>query len=133
MGFWPIKQDLRKYQPTPTVNPMDIVSPAQQRHFDDISAVSGLTFAYQVTDKGYTLEVSVPFAPLGINPARQPVVGFDASVAFSDAAGQVRERATHWAGESETTVVDRPGSAELKPLTWGTLQFDRTPLPTAGL
>jgi len=130
MGYWPIKQNLRKYQPPPKVNPQDIISPAQKRHFDDISAVPGLKFAYQVTDKGYTLEASVPFASLGINPARQPVVGFDASVAFSDAAGEVRERATHWAGESEATVVDRPGSAELKPATWGTLQFDRTPFPS---
>ena len=130
MGFWPVKQDLNPFTPKPKqLNAQDIVSPAQKRHFDDISPVAGLTFAYQTTATGYTLEVSAPFASLGINPARQPVVGFDASVAFADAAGQVRQRATHWAGESEATVVDRPGSAELKPQTWGTLQFDRSPLP----
>ena len=109
-------------------HPQTIVSPAQQRYFDDITPIPGLTFAYQVTPTGYTLEAKVPFASLGINPARQPVVGFDASVGFSDMAGQVRARAVHWAGESEAVVVDRPGSTELKPATWGTLQFDRTPL-----
>jgi FlgD Ig-like domain len=127
MAFWPIKKELRKYQPTSKINPQTVVSPAQQRHFDDVAAVPGLTFAYQVTEKGYTLEAQVPFAALGINPSRQAVVG--SSVAFADKAGQVRNRASHWAGESEAMVVDRPGSAELKPASWGTLQFDRTPLP----
>jgi hypothetical protein len=75
------------------------------------------------------LEVQAPLASLGINPAKQPVIGFDASVAFSDPGGRSRDRAIHWAGDSEAAVVDRPGSAELKPQTWGTLQFDPNPLP----
>lgn len=130
MGFWPIRKNLNIFNPKPrTLNPQDIVSPAQQRHFEDVSPVPGLTFAYQITDRGYTLEVKVPFASLGIDPIRHPVVGFDASVAFSDASGTVRTRATHWAGESEAEVVDRPGSAELKPRTWGTLEFNLNPLP----
>jgi len=131
MGFWPVKQDLKKYDPRPrATHPQTIVSPAQQRQFDDISPIPGLAFAYQATATGYTVEAKVPFGSLGINPARQPVIGFDASVAFADSTGQVRTRAIHWAGESEASVVDRPGSAELKPSTWGTLQFNRTPLPS---
>lgn len=129
MGFWPVKKELKRYDGAKTTNPQTISSPAQKREFDDINAIPGLTFAYQVTPKGYTLEARIPLASLAINPARQPVVGFDASVGFSDPAGRVRTRAVHWAGESEAVVVDRPGSAELKPATWGTLQFDRTPLP----
>jgi hypothetical protein len=130
MGFWPVRKDLRAYAPQPKrLNPQEIVSPVQQRHFDDISPVPGLVFAHRATQRGYTLEVSVPLASLGISLVKNPVIGFDASVAFADPAGQVRSRATHWAGESETVVVDRPGAAELKPSTWGTLEFDRTPLP----
>jgi hypothetical protein len=130
MGFWPVRKDLSHFNPKPKrLFPQEIVSPAQQRNFDDIEPVPGLSFAWQTTGSGYTLEAAVPFASLGINPARQPIVGFDAGVAFADAAGQVRIRALHWAGETETAVVDRPGSAELKPQTWGTLEFDRSPLP----
>ncbi|MGB8353319.1 MAG: sugar-binding protein [Chthoniobacteraceae bacterium] len=129
MGFWPVKQEFKKYAPLLKLShPQTIVSPVAQRHFDDVVPVDGLTFAYQITAGGYTLEAKVPFASLGINPTKQPIVGFDASVAFSDAGGESRTRAIHWAGESEAAVVDRPGSAELKPATWGTLQFDRTPL-----
>lgn len=127
MAFWPLKRNLRTFTRKPKKpNPQDIVSPVQERHFDDISPIADLKFAYKITERGYTLEASVPLAGLGLDPARQPVVGFDASVGFADASGQVRERASHWAGESETIVVDRPGSAELKPQTWGTLQFDQT-------
>lgn len=40
MGFCPIRQDIRRFSPRPaTLNPHDIVSPAQQRHFDDISPI----------------------------------------------------------------------------------------------
>jgi len=131
MGFWPVKQNLKKYGRIPALNPQTIVSPVQQRHFDDISPLPGLTFAYQPNEHGYTLEARIPVSSLGIVPARQGVVGFDASVAFADAAGQSRSRAVHWAGESEAAVVDRPGSAELKPSTWGTLQFNLNPVPPA--
>ncbi|MCY2995973.1 MAG: hypothetical protein NTY19_50200 [Planctomycetota bacterium] len=50
-------------------------------------------------------------------------VGFDISVAVANQSGDRRERAMHWAGLSEGVVVDRPGSAELVPRTWGTLNF----------
>ena len=133
MGYWPVKKNMGLYtqHPAPAKKnkPQTIASPAQKRDFDDIDTIPGLTFAYQITPTGYTLEAQVPFLSIGTNPARNAVVGFDASVGFSDPAGRVRTRAIHWAGESEATVVDRPGSAELKPATWGTLQFDRTPLP----
>ncbi|MEI9999136.1 MAG: sugar-binding protein [Verrucomicrobiota bacterium] len=133
MGFWPVRQDLKPFRRPPPgkLNPQDIVSPAQTRHFDDISPLPGLTFAYQITATGYTLEAAVPLASLGLDPARQPVVGFDASVGFADALGTSRQSAAHWAGETEAAVVDRPGSAELRPATWGSLEFDRTPLPAA--
>ena len=70
------------------------------------------------------LEVYVPLAALGLN--RDPAgrsVGFDISVAVANQSGDRRERAMHWAGLSEGIVVDRPGSAELLPHTWGTLNF----------
>jgi len=120
MAFWPIRKDGK--------NPQTITSPAARREFADVSPVAGLTFAYQATEAGYTLETAVPLKSIGLDPARNPIVGFDASVGLADAAGKVRVRAAHWAGQSESTVVDRPGSAALLPATWGTLTFDRTPL-----
>jgi hypothetical protein len=117
MGFWPVKKDGR--------HPQVIQSPAQERRFDDVAPVPGLTFGYQIAAEGYTLEAKVPFGPLGFHPSRNGLVGFDLSIGFADSAGQIRRRAAHWAGQSETTVVDRPGSAELRPATWGLLQLDR--------
>ncbi len=71
----------------------------------------------------YEVQVAVPLASLGLaNPAGRRI-GFDASIAVANAAGDRRERAGHWAGQSEGVVVDRPGSARLLPGTWGTLRF----------
>ncbi len=123
MGFWPLKKG--------GLNPQVISSPAASRQFDDISPVPGLKFAYKITPEGYTLEASVPLQALDIQPTRNSVVGFDTSVGFADKSGRIRTQAIHWAGQSEATVVDRPGSAELKPSTWGTLYFDRSPLVQA--
>lgn len=127
-GFWQKK--------TGGTNPQTITSPAAKVHFDQISTVPGLQAAYKVDPKRddktgnirYTVEVSVPLASLGLKDVAGKTIGFDVSVGTANAAGDTRERAAHWAGLSESRVVDRPGSAELLPRTWGTLVFDRSPL-----
>ena len=136
MAFWPVRKELRRYdwpagkKPESLLSPQTIRSPVAEQRFDDISPLSGVESAVQATPSGYTLEVQVPWAAVGKDlGSRVSVVGFDFSVAFANAGGTERLRAAHWAGESEGRVVDRPGSAELKPWTWGTLQLDRSPLP----
>jgi hypothetical protein len=125
MGFYPIRKKFAKA-------PQTITSPAAQRHFDDISPLPGLKWAWKPTAHGYTVEVEVPMEPgqtLNLYPSRDSQIGFDASVGFANSAGTVRQRAAHWAGESEAAVVDRPGSAALLPATWGTLVFERSTRP----
>jgi len=122
-GFWQKK--------TGGTNSRTITSPAAKVHFDQISTVPGLQAAYKVNPKrdektgniSYTVEVSVPLASLGLKDVAGKTIGFDVSVGTANAAGDTRERAAHWAGLSESRVVDRPGSAELLPHTWGTLKF----------
>ena len=120
-GFWQKK--------TGGTNPQTITSPAAKVHFDQISTVPGLQAAYKVEPRNgkgdirYTVEVSVPLASLGLKDVAGKTIGFDVSVGTANAAGDTRERAAHWAGLSESRVVDRPGSAELLPHTWGTLKF----------
>ncbi len=122
-GFWQKKSGGK--------NPQTITSPAAKVHFDQIGQVEGLQVAYKVNpakdgktgNVRYTVEVAVPLASLGLKNVSGKSVGFDVSVGTANAAGDTRERAAHWAGLSEGRVVDRPGSAELLPHTWGTLTF----------
>lgn len=122
-GFWQKK--------TGGANARTITSPAASVHFDQIGAVPGLQVAYKVNPKkdertgniSFTVEVAVPLASLGLKDVAGKTIGFDVSVGTANAAGDTRERAAHWAGLSEGRVVDRPGSAELLPHTWGTLTF----------
>jgi hypothetical protein len=121
-GFWQKK--------TGGSNPRTIASPAATIHFDQIASVSGLQMAYKVKGKdertgntNYTVEVAVPLASLGLHDVAGKTIGFDVSVGIANPAGDQRDRAAHWAGLSEGRVVDRPGSAELLPHTWGTLTF----------
>jgi len=122
-GFWQKKMG--------ATHPQTVTSPAAKIHFDQISTVSGLQVAYKVDPKKdgktgdlrYTVEVAVPLASLGLKDVAGKTIGFDVSVGTANAAGDTRERAAHWAGLSEGRVVDRPGSAELLPHTWGSLTF----------
>lgn len=119
-AYWPLKPGAR--------SPQTISSPAASRRFDEIAPLPGLEFAYQVEAERCTVEARVPLAALGLNPERNGTAGFDAALGLADAAGRQRVRSAHWAGETEGPVVDRPGAAALKPETWGTLLFDRTPV-----
>jgi len=124
-GFWPRKNGGQ--------NPRTITSPAAQAHFDQIMAVPGLQAVWQVGARNpktgatpYTVEVAIPLASLGLTNPAGKTIGFDASVAVANDAGNRRERAAHWAGLTEGIVVDRPGSSILLPGVWGTLVFDPT-------
>jgi hypothetical protein len=121
-GFWPKKAG--------GANPQTITSPAAEAKFDDIAPVPGLKMAYKIGKQNeatgtvdYIVEVAVPLASIGLQNPVGKTVGFDASVAISNAAGDRRERAAHWSGLSEAVVVDRPGSARLLPSTWGNITF----------
>jgi hypothetical protein len=121
-GFWQRK--------TGGENSQTITSPAASVHFDQIRQVPGLRMAYHVGQKdqqtgllSYEVQVAVPLASLGLAEPAGRRIGFDLSIAVANAAGDRRERAGHWAGQSEGVVVDRPGSARLSPSTWGTLHF----------
>ena len=121
-GFWQKKRG--------GANPQTIKSPAAQVKMDHIGSVPGLKMAYKVGKKdaasgliNYTVEVSVPLASVGLTNPAGKTIGFDASVGVANASGDRRERAAHWAGLSESVVVDRPGSTQLLPGTWGSLTF----------
>jgi len=122
-GFWQKRKG--------GTNAQTIASPAAKIHFDQISTVPGLRVAYKVNprkdektgDISYTVEVAVPLLSLGLKDVAGKTLGFDVSVGTANAAGDTRERAAHWAGLSEGRVVDRPGSAELLPHTWGSITF----------
>lgn len=112
---------------------LTVTSPAASVRIDQIAELPGLKQAWKLHGLHaptkrfrYGVEVSVPLASLGLqgDPAGR-TIGFDVSVAFANAGGDRRERAAHWAGETEAAVVDRPGSIRLLPRTWGSLTFGR--------
>jgi hypothetical protein len=140
IAYWPLRREKeflsytlpgQKKTVAVKLNPQTIESPAAQRSFDDISPLPGFEFQHRPRVGGYTVEARVPWGAVG--GLRQLAasayrIGFDASVAFANQGATARARAAHWNGQSEAEVVDRPGSAELKPWTWGTLVLERAPV-----
>jgi len=124
VGYWPKLREGNK-------EPQLIRSPAAEITFDRIGPVPGLLVAWK--DEGFdenrnvyqvNVEVGIPLTVIGItSDLTNRTIGFDVSVGIANAQGTQRERAAHWAGNSEGVVVDRPGSARLTPSLWGTLRF----------
>ncbi len=121
-GYWQKK--------TNGQNGQTITSPAASVRMDQIKEFPGLKMHWHVSDKdknsnrvNYDLKVAIPLESLGLSNPSGKTIGFDCSIGVANEAGDRRERAGHWSGQSEAAVVDRPGSARLLPETWGTLTF----------
>ena len=121
-GYWQKKKGGER--------PQTISSPAASVRFDQIQEIPGLQMAFKVHGKEndtdrirYDVEVAIPLAAIGLANPGGKKIGFDLSIGVANASGDRRERAGHWGGLSEAAVVDRPGSAQLIPHTWGTLLF----------
>lgn len=113
-------------------NGTTITSPAASIHMDQIMPLPGLKMHWRISPKNpgsdrvnYDVKVAIPLVAIGLKDPGGKSIGFDCSVAVANAAGDRRERAGHWAGQSEASVVDRPGSAQLLPRNWGTLTFEQ--------
>jgi len=117
-AYYPVRKDYAWH-------PETIVSPAVERHFDDIGPMPGLVWAYQIKPSGYTAEVSLSMhdlRTLGIrtsNPSdlMSPSVLLTMRVPFGAPPPTGPVSRSRWSS---------PGSAALLPAAWGTLVFEKS-------
>ncbi|MBA3685050.1 MAG: hypothetical protein H0W72_07385 [Planctomycetes bacterium] len=121
-GYWQKKSGGKGAQ--------SISSPVATVRMEQIAEIPGLQQAWKVMGRDdrakrvdWQVELAVPLAAIGLANPKGRSVGFDTSIGIANESGNGRERAAHWGGMSEATVVDRPGSSRLLPEHWGTLIF----------
>jgi hypothetical protein len=119
----------------PDKRPHSYVSPVRTLTMDYVGPVEGARAAFFREKNGYTAELALPWAALGIPPPLAGGIPFDAQVVFSDPSGSVNAESVWWhaAGGPGYTTEDLPTEATLYPDTWGRARLvARDPGPQPG-
>jgi hypothetical protein len=78
------------------------------------NGITGITFATQVLTGGYNQEISIPWTIIGVTPAVNNLMGFDASVDIDENGGS---------RDAQVTWFDKSGQAWGKPSKFGTVML----------
>ncbi len=100
-------------------------SPVQSFTFDRVQTLESAKVAVVTAPRGYTVELSVPWADLGIKP--EPGLKLTGDVGFtgSDSTGQITVSRTYWSNPDTNLVNDEPAEAMLYPHRWSTIELER--------
>ncbi|MGE9290871.1 MAG: sugar-binding protein, partial [Puniceicoccales bacterium] len=87
--------------------------------FDRVEQIDQIPVVAKMTDSGYSVIATVPWAVLGIEP--QPGITLYGDVGFisSDPSGRINASRTYWSNKATGLVSDEPLEAWLHPQTWG--------------
>ena len=92
--------------------PMDFVAPLQDAKF-----------TLNRRADGYTLEVSIPLATLGLIPGKGATLRGDVGVTFGNESGRTRLR-SYWSNQHTGIVDDAVFELQMEPSHWGVLQLE---------
>jgi hypothetical protein len=102
-------------------------SPWRSEQVDSVRKLDSAEIAVGRGGTGYTVDVAVPLAELGLAPG-QPLRG-DFGVIYGDAAGTTNVFRNYWANQATGLVNDVPGEIMLTPALWGDITVEPTPEP----
>ena len=100
---------------------VDYTSPVAPKHVDRVELLTEAMVRVSKTDKGYTVEASVPLAALGLKPVKGLKLRGDFGFISSDSAGTINTARTYWANKDTNLVSDLPQEAWFSPAAWGEL------------
>lgn len=102
-------------------------SPWRSEKVDSVQKLETARVAVNRSGNGYTVDVAVPLADLGLSPGSgQPLRG-DFGVIYGDAAGTTNVFRNYWSNQATGLVNDVPGEIMLTPSLWGDITFERKP------
>ncbi len=110
----------------PSAHPRDFNSPSRRYTVDDAVLADDVVATARRDNPGhYTVDVAVPLARLGLDPATLAGTSIpaDFGVVFGDRDGTVNLSRVYWANKETGLVNDVPGEMIPAPSHWGTLRF----------
>jgi streptogramin lyase len=100
-------------------------SPWRSEKVDSVKKLDRAQVAVNRAGNGYTVDVAVPLADLGLAPG-QPLRG-DFGVIYGDAAGTTNVFRSYWSNQATGLVNDVPGEIMLTPALWGDIAVEPKP------
>jgi len=110
----------------------EAVSPTGRTEFDRVSLLDRAQVRRVADGDGYTLDVTLPLAAIGLDPGPGRRIKLDWGILETDAEGAAVLRRSYWSNQTTSTLADAPTEARLEPDLWGWAIFpgkDRT-VPT---
>jgi hypothetical protein len=98
-------------------------SPWRTIYFDRVRRLSDVTITMHPQGDGYAVNVLVPWADLGIQPASGMKLRGDVGVLFADSGGTTTVSRKYWSNKATGLVNDVPGEAMLTPSLWGEFEL----------
>jgi hypothetical protein len=106
----------------------EAVSPVGRTEFDRVAilaeaqAATGVILADPARPSsivGYTLDVTLPFKAIGLDPQPGRRIKFDWGILETDAEGAAVLSRSYWSNKTTSTLADAPTEARLEPDLWG--------------
>jgi hypothetical protein len=97
----------------------EVVSPTGRTEFDRVSRVDRAQVSLDASGNGYTLEVTLPFKDIGLDPQPGRRIKLDWGILETDAEGTAVLSRSYWSNQTTSTLADAPTEARLEPDLWG--------------
>ncbi len=118
---------------TPREQRWEAVSPVGRTEFDVVRRLDDAVVKHEliIADPanpeksvvGYTLDITIPFKSIGLDPKTGTRVKFDWGVLETDAQGATVLARSYWSNKTTSTLADAPTEARLEPDLWGWAVF----------
>jgi hypothetical protein len=111
---------------TPPGSAFEVVSPVGKVVIDEVRRLDDIEVAV-TGSRGYSLEASIPIAPLGFKPELGQRYRFDWGILTTDDYGNACTARIYWSNKATGILADAPSEARLMPNLWGFLRVHEYP------
>jgi hypothetical protein len=108
-------------------DPVVFQSPWRSEKVDSVKRLDTAKISVSREQNGYTLELIVPLAELGLAPLPAGSLRADFGAMYGDAEGTVNVFRNYWSNRVTGLVNDVPGEIMLSPNLWGDVTFQEVP------
>lgn len=99
-------------------------SPVMTREMARVAVLDDAKISVHAGGESWNVEVSIPWADLGMTPDKGKAIRGDVGFILSNDAGTENAARVYWSNQDTNLVSDIPSEAVLQPARWATMRFE---------